>query len=605
MKSVDQRKSWVSVSQWFMTELGSPRFLWVLVFFAIVLGAPALWTGLQVDDYLARAILMRTPFAEEHYDGPLSMFNFVTGDAAQTHDLMDLGLLPWWTLENVRLRFFRPITVLTHWIDYQLWPDSPLLMHAQNLLWFVLAMAMVTLLYRRLMAPAWLAGLAALLYTIDDAHAMAAGWVANRNGLMMLLFGVLSLLAHIRWRSMARKNSEENTRLPAWSWCVVSCGCLLLSVLSNEGGIAVCAYLFAYAVFLDGGPLFKRLLTLAPYASLIIVWRLAYSAMGYGTWGSPAYVDPVRSPLRFATAAIERAPTLFLGQWALPPSDIQIMVPGWAQGILALAGTALFLCITAALIPLLKRDPLARFWFTGMILALIPICAPFPMDRLLLFVGIGAMGLLAQFIAAVMQPGPEHPRRSIRALCWTLIVLHLMLAPILFPVRIVGFALFGGTLDTFLKSVPFDESAQERTLVAINAPNPFFMYYLPLLRSLEGKPLPMRMRNLGPSDLLPQRISMTREDDRTMVVWSDKGYFWMFVRDAEHPLAVGETVKLPGMTAEVRSLVPEGWPHTVAFTFDKPLEDPSFQWVRLKDGLCVPWRPPSVGESIEVDPSEG
>ena len=258
MTTLDQRESKISVAQWFVNKLGSPRFLWVLAFLAIALGAPALWTGLQVDDYLARVILLRTPFAEEHYGGPLGMFNFVTGDVERTRDLMDLGLLPWWTLENVRLRFFRPVAVFTHWVDYQLWPDSPLLMHAQNLLWFAFAMVMVTLLYRRLMAPAWLAGLAALLYTVDDAHAMAAGWVANRNGSIMLLFGVLSLFAHMRWRRMASRDSKEDTRLPAWSWGVLSCGCLLLSLFSNEGGIAVCAYLFAYAVFLDRA-LFARL----------------------------------------------------------------------------------------------------------------------------------------------------------------------------------------------------------------------------------------------------------------------------------------------------------------------------------------------------------
>lgn len=189
-----------------------------------------------------------------------------------------------------------------------------------------------------------------------------------------------------------------------------------------------------------------------------------------------------------------------------------------------------------------------------------------------------------------------------RALCWGLIVFHLILAPLLFPVRLVGFALFGNTLNACLESVPLDENAADRTLVVINAPNPFFMYYIPLLRSLEGKPLPMRMRNLGPADVLPTRVSMTREDDRTIVVWSDKGFLWTLVRSNEHPFEVGEIVRLSGMSAEVRSLAPQGWPHKVAFTFDKPFEDPSFQWIAFKGGLFVPWTPPPVGESLELDP---
>ncbi len=586
--------------EWFRTALGWRRLPLAVAALAVVLGAPALWTGLQVDDYLARVIMMRTPFAEEHYDGPLSMFDFVSGDPERTHALIDLGLLPWWTLENVRLRFFRPITVVTHWLDYQLWPDSAFLMHAHNLLWFALAMAAVAVLYRRLMAPAWLAGLAALLYTIDDAHSMAAGWVANRNGSLMVLFGALALLAHVRWRRAP--DPDGGTRASTWPWAILAHGSLLLSVFSNEGGIAVCAYLFAYAIFLDRGTLRVRILTLAPYAVLIVLWRLAYNAMDYGTWGSRAYVDPVRSPLRFAAAVAERAPALFMGQWAFPPSDIQLMVPFAVQVGLAIAGTAVFVCITAALLPLLRRDRLARFWFTGMLLSLIPICAPFPMDRLLLFVGIGAMGLLAQFIAAVMQAGPEKPPRAIRTLCWGLIALHLILAPMLFPARIIGFALFGDTLKTCIDSVPIDEDVSNRTVVAINAPNPFFMYYIPLMRALEAKPIPMHMRNLGPANLLPGRVSMTREDERTIVVWSNLGFLWVLVRDSAYPLNVGEVVRLSGMSAEVRAIAPQGWPHKVAFTFDKPLEDPSLQWIRFKSGIFVPWTPPRVGESLELDP---
>jgi len=61
-------------------------------------------------------------------------------------------------------------------------------------------MGVVAMFYRQLMLSAWLAGLAALLYTIDDAHSMVAGWVANRNASLMLLFGVLALMAHVRWR---------------------------------------------------------------------------------------------------------------------------------------------------------------------------------------------------------------------------------------------------------------------------------------------------------------------------------------------------------------------------------------------------------------------
>ncbi len=67
---------------------------------------------------------------------------------------------------------------MTHWIDYQLWPDSPLLMHAHSLIWLGLAAATAAFLYRRF-EPSATAGLAVLLFAIDDAHIMPAMWLAN------------------------------------------------------------------------------------------------------------------------------------------------------------------------------------------------------------------------------------------------------------------------------------------------------------------------------------------------------------------------------------------------------------------------------------------
>ena len=75
-------------------------------------------------------------------------------------------------------------------------------------------------------------------------------------------------------------------------------------------------------------------------------------------------------------------------------ADIMITVVG------PLLGAWVFLTLLfAVLSPLLRREPVARFWALGMVLSLIPICATFPMDRLLFFVGLGAAGLLAQFLA--------------------------------------------------------------------------------------------------------------------------------------------------------------------------------------------------------------
>ena len=103
----------------------SHRYLpFILALVAIVLVLPSLWSGLLIDDYFHRLILQDGAFFVRYHTAPLSMFDFADGNPERARELMDLGFFPWWTLENIRLKFLRPATVFTHWLDYQLWPDT-------------------------------------------------------------------------------------------------------------------------------------------------------------------------------------------------------------------------------------------------------------------------------------------------------------------------------------------------------------------------------------------------------------------------------------------------------------------------------------------------
>ncbi len=73
-------------------------------------------------------------------------------------------------------------------------------MHLHSLLWLGALVVAAALLYRRILGPTWVAGLAALLYAVDDAHAAPAAYIANRNALIATCFGVLCLLCFARSR---------------------------------------------------------------------------------------------------------------------------------------------------------------------------------------------------------------------------------------------------------------------------------------------------------------------------------------------------------------------------------------------------------------------
>jgi Na+-driven multidrug efflux pump len=92
--------------------------------------------------------------------------------------------------------------------------------------------------------------------------------------------------------------------------------------------------------------------------------------------------------------------------------------------------------------PLLRRDPTARFWATGMALAAVPVAASVPGERLLLGVGVGAAALIAQLLGTFAERG-----RAARAGLVTLAAVHVVLAAALLPVRAHSMAVLGSALD--------------------------------------------------------------------------------------------------------------------------------------------------------------
>jgi len=146
---------------------------------------------------------------------------------------------------------------------------------------------------------------------------------------------------------------------------------------------------------------------------VVAAWQVLYTGLGYGVLGAaPGYLNPLRERLQFAGALAKNGPILLVAQWTGPPSEtFPTLSPGGAA--LRWVGAMLILIVIGAMLaPLLRRDPVARFWALGQTLAVVPICAAVPHDRYLFFVGLGAMGLLAQFACSLLDR--EYWRTRIR-----------------------------------------------------------------------------------------------------------------------------------------------------------------------------------------------
>ncbi len=596
---------------------------------ALALMVPSVGSGLFQDDLVHRAKLVKERVLPERYYGtPLlsadagtpagamrDMFG-VTRSRDDVLRLKELGLLPWWTSESLRASNWRPLTALTHWLDYRLFPDSPALMHVHNLVWFGAVIVLVATFYRQMMGAVWVAGLAAFLYAIDESNYFPVRWLANRNLLMALFFSLLALLCHDRWRRGGAKGCAAAAPV-----------LLLLALLSTEAGIATFAYLLAYALVIDRGRKAERVLSLVPSAVVIVGWRVVYNALGHGASGGGFVLDPGREPLAYLRAVLERAPLLLIGQWSPLPADTYWVFSEYAVGRYLIAGCAFLFVVLVGVVPLVKKDRVSLFWLVGMLLCILPICATVPMNRNLLFVAVGGFGLAARYATGMLAgqswvPKSRLYRVPMGIICIALLFIHV---PVALGGRIWSQRMFSAVEQIIYSTVDIGEPADlpNRSVVAVNAPNPFLFIGLPHLRSYEGKPMPKLARALVPGW---RPLEITRTGQRTLVVRSMEGsvlsvdesstdmrpsFFYLYrtfntlFRGDHESFQAGRRVEVTGMAIQVVSVTEDGAPQAVQVDFSVPLEDPSLYWLQWD------WRPrglgsyrefkvPAVGETVAL-----
>ena len=564
--------------------LASRRASRVIVALAVLLCVPSLTTGLVADDYVHQCILGGGDGIPGLPANRLDLFTFASGIPARNHALVDAGVFPWWTDPEVKLAFFRPLSALTHLLDHLAWPSTAWMMHAENLLWFMAVLLAVGAFYRRFLTPAWLAGLALLLYAVDDAHGPAVGWVANRNALVAISLALPAVALHDRYR-------REGWRPGRWLAPLM----LALGLLAGESAIAATAYRAAHALHVDRGTLRARLASLWPYAGVTLLWRALYGALGYGTRASGVYFDPSEDPRRFLLALPERLPHLVAAQFALPWSDFSSLYPslgptvtrvmlGWALVVVAV--------LVASVAPLWRRDPITRFFVTGTALSLLPISSTFAADRLLWFVGVGAMGIVAQVIA--------HGRGVFaRAVAAGFIVVHLVLAPPLLALRSRSMDTVERALARANDSIPRGPEIEGKTLVLMNPPADPLAGYVLFTRAARGEPRPERLRWLATG---AEDVRVTRADDRTLRVRPEGGFLanvseWM-LRSPARPMAVPETIPLTGVSVDVTERGEGERPSEAVFRFDRALEDPSLVFMQWSGYGFVPFPLPALGASV-------
>jgi hypothetical protein len=621
--------------------LGHRRLPLALALAAVVLMLPALHTGLLLDDLVQRVMqfppgelpprLMDTGFVPKD-SGQLgtvlcNLFGFPRAQEAAAR-ARDYGILAWWVPDGLKAALWRPLTAFTHWLDYRLYPNAPVLMHAHNIAWYALAVYLAATLYRKLetcspgtnleerssdpstrpktQSSFSVAGLAATLFLLDKNTYFPVMFVANRGFIIALVFGLLCLDAHHRWRTT--RSRRHLWRSTLW---------LLLSLLANEGGASTLAFLAAYALVLEPGDWRSRLRSLLPSLAVILVWRIVYVSFGFGVRMIGGYIDPGYEPLLFLQNLPSRVNTLLGGQLTgLPPEIIVPLNAEWQTGFTLFFAGFNLLCAVAFL-PILRRDRVTRFWAVAALLALVPAATVAPLSKNMAFVAVGAFGAVASFLAHFGRKAILGPRQGI---AWCLAV-WLVVAHI--PGALAGRIVMAEANPLIPKVIArwcgFENLPEigEKDVLVINNPSQLSTLAAPFYRAYHGQPLPKTMRILVPGSI---RVEVRRVDESTLVLKTSQAD--LFDCPAVGPIHVcyvfkmandflgggkiwkpGDRITREGFAVEVLEVSQRGMPSAVTFHFDRPLESEGRVWLFFdwRSNHYAPLVLPRSGNTIEIE----
>lgn len=593
------------------------KSFWLPLLVGLALMVPSLWNGLQLDDYFHWGRVVDHPLAmpgNSAWD-LWHMFAFLDGDVQRTQQLIQQGLLPWWTLPEVKFTFWRPVAELTHGVDYGLWPQQPVLMHVHQLLYLllflVLAYHLLWWVYRRVLeqggdsldsqldsqlqrvqkAQGWAFWILCLSFT----HGFVAGWLANRNALLAGIFSIATVLLHHRWRVTG-----------SYPLAVAAVLTFAAALLSAELGASAGLLLFAYALVF--APRAQALWALWPYVAIGFIWLGLRHYLGYGAFGSGHYVSP-EDPMQFLAVAGERYLELLRGAWLSIPPELSTLLKTaigapFALGLSVLAALCVVFFAFRAVREALPWRAVTLFWVLALLLLLIPVCATVPHSRLLLIAGVPVAGLMG-----VLMSGWSTANATHKIVAGALLVSLLGLSPIL----AVGESLMmklamDGMLNRAALNFPAPEQGtpsdapsdnpsgtsknpSDKINVLINPPSSSAITYLRGVRAYHGLP------SVGPVLALvsgAHPIQLTPLSASTFRIDAAKGIYdaeaESLLRGAAFPMQVGDQVMLPGLRIRVDGLLDNGIPHQITVTLTQPLQ--AYQFYEWNQGNLAKCRFP-------------
>lgn len=603
----------VKQKQWFFPAL----FL-----IALLLTIPSLRTGIFVDDYYHRLVMLDLlSAAESSKDASLfGLFSFLDGNVERTQLLIEQGVLPWWTLSEVKYTFFRPLSELSIYLDYRLWPASFELMHAQSSFWFAVLAVTCAAFFSFISSDQKLVLLASLFFVLDGTHGLSIAWLAARNALLAAAFGMLSVycVAHyVRAASLTSSFSFSLLSASARVYFFAALIFLLASLAAGEIGLSSCAFIVAYVFFLGEGDLKKRIQIVLPFVLLALLWLGLRSYLDFGAYGTGAYQDPFHDPLGFLSNFLENINLIYFALWSGIPVELLSFLSLGNDVEKALVFLLFNGFLLLLFFPFWIKNKRAHFYLAAMLLASVPVSAGEIQSRVLIFVSIPALAFCAEcligfWISRKTFVQEQSYGKVVNGLWLTLLYLfsslcllaHLLLAPvILLKSQTLLAEMVGPTLNEPVKSFQESEHFEEKVLILVDPPLATAMGYFPIMRKVAGESSPRKMLLLS-SGL--HGLTITRVDEYSLELEPEGGFFVepmdKVLRSDKFLFQLGERIELSEVSITILELNENNYPQKVLFRFKERLESDGYDlrcWQALENSgelrSCVL---PAPGETI-------
>ena len=569
--------------------------LWAIGFLTVLLALPSLFADFYCDDQVM--VLTIEGVEAVPVPGPFQLYSFMTGAPGERDWLVQRSAVPWWTVDGIRLSFFRPLSSVLLVLDHAIAGRHPLPYHLHSLAWYLLAALAAALLFRRLL-PEREAALAGLMYAVSPAHWMLVAWPSARHEAISGALVIIAILLHLE----ARERGEGGRR-----WLSLSAlACAALALCGGETALGVFGYVAAYELIGRRESLSLRLRALAPWAALLFAYAALYKGLGLGVRGAGGYVDPIAQTRTYLELLPGRLAVYLAAALFCIPSELSMIAPEFAR-IVAAFGVAVGLAFAA----LWRRAALALdaelertlLWLLlGALLALLPGAASIPGDRVLFLPNLAVMAVLS---VVLFHAGIKAKSALVtwvaRAGVALFGVVHVALAPLSFA--------FGGWQLATSSHAALEAAAKAEipnragmTVVGIGLADPLIGMYLPASLALaRPKPHPVAVHLLSTS-AHDHRLERTADRSLEVTVLNGallEGALESLFRPESAPLHVGDRLPLSAWTVHILE-ERAGRPTRFSVSFDRSLDDSSLAFLIWKDGALRSLPVPRLGAHVLV-----